>query len=88
MTKTQIIVAAVIAAVSVVVLFVFSSFIVGRAHEWSADHSVLSAPVETVVNASEFIHGYPMYLVFAVFGTSFGLVWLFNRLFGKHETAA
>jgi len=85
MRKKPIVLAVIISALSVALVFGFASFMVGRAHIWSAEHRAVSTPMRMAVNGAYLIKSYRAPVVVLVAVESFIFSWLLGRWFWKHE---
>ncbi len=82
MTKKLMLVAALIAAISIALVAGFTSFMTGREQIWSAEHATLSAPAQAAVTAAQLARNYfPMIALVLIVGI-FGVAWLAGILFG------
>ena len=85
MSKKQLILAAVTAAVLVALVLGFAFFMAGRERIWSEENQSLPALIQLALVAGRSIRRYAFLVVFLLVVGSFGTVWLAGLLFGKKD---
>jgi hypothetical protein len=83
MNKKQIIIAVVIAAIAVAVLFGFSLCMARWEQAWKDAGVSLTAPQQMAVAASRIVQQAFLLIAFVLVAGSFGVVWLAGLLFQK-----
>lgn len=83
MTKKHIVIGVIVSVIAVAIVLAFGAFMAGKAHDWSSEQRMLSAPLQIAVNAGNFIQSYPLGIGLAVIGGCFCSVWLVGMILVK-----